>query len=335
MNADPAIGVAWAPSYEHFHQYLFAGSLVAGRRVLAVEHVRGDDALLLAARADEVVVVTGGSAAPKVAMTPHNVTFLHGDLLHLSESATGRFDVVTCFDAPGSPSDLSKLLGETARVLVPGGILFVSSQTLSAEELTTVVAERFPHHCLWGQIPAIGSLLTQLGSDATHAEVERVVREEVRWRTGVKVDADKYFASSLQPLPPLPSYAALVDASHELLHDLERQCFEAIESGESLRRRYDDALAALRGSREPTGAARRRRQLAEREARSDGRRRTLASTPLRARAFVLATHAKETPNCHGPTSWVPTTWCSTTICARTSSDRTPSPGCPSRFTSRF
>ena len=121
MNADPAIGVAWAPSYEHFDQYLFAGSLVAGRRVLAVEHVRGDDALLLAARADEVVVVTGGSAAPKVAMTPHNVTFLHGDLLHLSESATGRFDVVTCFDAPGSPSDLSKLLGETARVLVPGG----------------------------------------------------------------------------------------------------------------------------------------------------------------------------------------------------------------------
>ena len=337
INADPAIGVAWAPPYEHFHQYVFAGSLVAGRRVLAVEQGRADDALLLATRANEVVVVSSGSAPPK-ATTPHNATFLHGDLLQLSESAAGRFDVVTCFDAPGGPSDLSKLLGETARVLVPGGILLVSSQTLSAEELTTVVAERFPHHCLWGQTPAIGSLLTQLDSDATHAEVERVVREEGRWRTGVKVDADGYLAvASLQPLPPLPSYAALVDVSHELLHDFERQCFEALESGESLRRRYDDALVALRREQRANERyARQQRQLAEdaRGAMADAELWRAHRSELE-RSFWPAA-AKETPSCHGSTCAyrVPATWCSASACARTSSDHTPSGGCPSRFTSR-
>src|SRR5580658_10192696 len=126
--------VPWAPDvqvvYEHFHRYLWAASVVAGRRVLDLGSGEGFGSAILAGSARHVVGVeidertvehsTLNYAAP-------NLEFHVGSALDLSDYETGSFGAVVAFEIVEHVDDQEKMLAEVARVLADDGVLVMST----------------------------------------------------------------------------------------------------------------------------------------------------------------------------------------------------------------
>jgi SAM-dependent methyltransferase len=158
--------------YEHWHRYLFAAPLAAGRRVLDVACGEGYGSALLAGTAQHV---TGVDIAPAVIehararyAATDNLEFHRADGSRLP-FADASFDVVTSFETLEHISAQEAFLDEIRRVLRPGGLLVLSCpnrveytekrgvtnefhvREFDRTEFAALLAPRFPHVAWYGQ----------------------------------------------------------------------------------------------------------------------------------------------------------------------------------------
>ena len=141
MNkSDPADSLEWTGErlvtscnrplvYEHLHRYAIACTLAAGRRVLDLACGEGYGSNLLARVASSVlgVDIDAKTIAHAKAKYPHrNLEFLEGSCAEIP-CADASIDLVASFETIEHIDDHGRFLAELKRVLIPGGLLIISS----------------------------------------------------------------------------------------------------------------------------------------------------------------------------------------------------------------
>lgn len=114
---------------EHLHRYAISFELVKGKKVLDIACGEGYGVNLLAQYASHVTGIdidNGTIQKAKKKYQKENLTFLAGSALQLP-AENHSFDIITCFETLEHLTEHDRLLRELKRVLVPGGILLVST----------------------------------------------------------------------------------------------------------------------------------------------------------------------------------------------------------------
>lgn len=173
-------GTAGEIWYEHWHRYLFAAPLAAGRRVLDVACGEGYGSALLARYAAQVTGVDVAAAAIGHARARYgaqpNLAFREGDCAALP-FADASFDVVVSFETVEHVAAQQEFVAEARRVLAPGGLFVLSCpnkveysdkrglvnefhvRELYRDELAALLAAHFPHAAWYGQRPGFFSVV--------------------------------------------------------------------------------------------------------------------------------------------------------------------------------
>lgn len=218
--------------YEHLHRYAVCWPLVAGRQVLDIACGEGYGAALLAKAA---AAVTGVDLAPetieharKTYGSQTNLRFLTGDCRAIP-LPDHSIEIVTSFETLEHHPYHEEMLREIKRVLVPNGLLILSSpnklvysdqanfqnpfhiKELYYEELLTLLARYFRHTRVFGQKLMTASFLFDL--QARESATLNVIREaavgwQQRW---LPLSDPPYFLTlnSNAPIPPGPSLESL------------------------------------------------------------------------------------------------------------------------------
>lgn len=141
MNGtDPAATLAWTGErlvttcnrplvFEHLHRYAVACLLAEGKRVLDIACGEGYGANLLARTASKVtgVDLDATTIAHAKAKYQHgNIEFIVGDCTEIP-CADRSVDLVASFETIEHLDDHERFMAEIKRVLVPGGVLIISS----------------------------------------------------------------------------------------------------------------------------------------------------------------------------------------------------------------
>jgi O-antigen biosynthesis protein len=243
--------VPWAPDvqvvYEHMHRYLWAATVVAGRRVLDLGSGEGFGASILAAGEEtEVIGIDIDERTVEHAQLNWaglRTSFKVGDALDLSEFEDGSFGAVVAFEVIEHVDEQERVLAEVARVLADDGVLIISTpdrrlysegtgqvnpfhqHELTYEEFSALLEGPFPHVAVWGQRTITGSHLAELGSpaeelSATEFFIERAGDE---WRMASEPAALYLVAlASRAELPDVSSLSVLGDCDLELVRAAER-----------------------------------------------------------------------------------------------------------------
>src|SRR5688572_23241347 len=126
--------VPWAKeaavAYEHLHRYMWASTLVRGKRVLDLASGEGYGANLLAGQASYVCGVDIDEAAVRHAAEKYarpNLHFLAGSITAVPLSNNQSFVVILCFEAIEHIEEHDALLSEVKRLLKPEGLFVVST----------------------------------------------------------------------------------------------------------------------------------------------------------------------------------------------------------------
>ena len=259
--------VPWAPDvqvvYEHFHRYLWARPLVAGRRVLDLGSGEGFGAAILADSAAEVVGVDVDERTiehSRLNYAAAGLRFEVGSALDLSAFAPGSFEAVVAFEIIEHVRDHDRVLDEIERLLSDDGLLVISTpdrrsygqasgqpnpfheHELSLEEFLELLAARYSSVSSWGQRTVVGSHLNPLSTatndrpavDASEFFIERAGDE---WRVAGDPPALYCVAvASRAPLPAIPNSSTLVDCGLELARIKEREAVLAVSDREDLSR---------------------------------------------------------------------------------------------------
>ena len=241
--------------YEHMHRYLWAATVVAGRRVLDLGSGEGFGASILSA--DEETEVVGIDIDERTVEHAQlnwagpRTSFKVGNALDLSEFEDGSFGAVVAFEVIEHVDEQERVLAEVARVLADDGVLIISTpdrrlysdatgqvnpyhrHELTYEEFSALLAGPFPHMAVWGQRTITGSHLGALGStaeelSATEFFIERAGDE---WRMASEPAALYLVAlASRSELPDVSSSSVLGDCDLELVRAAERKAGEAAEA---------------------------------------------------------------------------------------------------------
>jgi SAM-dependent methyltransferase len=196
LSSMPFTGERFTPEclremwYEHFHRYVFARTLVAGRHVADVACGEGYGSMLLAQCAASVRALDISANAIEHARTKYstqsNLVFEQGDACHLTWSDRS-LDVVTSFETLEHLEAQEELIAGFARVLKDDGVLLISSpdkhtysdlrdyrnefhvRELYRDELLVLLGRHFPHVRLYGQKLLFQSAIwqTELGVAAS------------------------------------------------------------------------------------------------------------------------------------------------------------------------
>lgn len=175
-------------AYEHLHRYAFAETLAIGKRVLDLGSGEGYGSNMLARSAALVVGVDRDPGAVHHASSTYqrgNLRFVQGNVQAVP--LAGRaFDLVTTFEVLEHVEEQDKLLTEAQRLMVPDGVLLVSTpnrrlqadralksnpfhlRELYFDELWQLLSSRFAHVTVLGQSLVGGSLIWDLSG--TRAE---------------------------------------------------------------------------------------------------------------------------------------------------------------------
>ena len=296
--------VPWASDsqviYEHYHRYVFAAPLVAGRTVLDLASGEGYGAALLATQARTVVGIDIDDATVEHSRRTYqldNLEFRHGDMLNLAGFSDDSFDVVVCFEAIEHVEDHQQLMAEATRVLGPNGLFLVSApdrfiktdylervnafhvHELSRDELADLLGRSFAHQRTWAQGAIAGSVIVPVKPDGGSGAVMTLWHRDGKWVPSTKFVAPYLLAvASNSPLPDLPDYATLADPAIELVQALPGQLARATKEENQLRdqltakdeeldtqaRAYEESLQAIqRARRRAARADRRQRHLVE------------------------------------------------------------------------
>lgn len=172
-----AAGEIW---YAHWHRYLFAAQLVAGRNVLDVACGEGYGSALLARSAGHVIGADMASDVVAHARAHYasqaNLEFCAADCTALP-FPDSTFDVVVSFETIEHVAAQQTLLDEVRRVLRSEGLFILSSpnkveytdktsvvnafhvRELYRDELSALLAPRFAHTAWYGQRPSFFSVV--------------------------------------------------------------------------------------------------------------------------------------------------------------------------------
>ncbi|MEY4850449.1 MAG: hypothetical protein RLZZ331_1453 [Pseudomonadota bacterium] len=116
-------------AYEHLHRYALCAQYVAGKRVLDLACGTGYGTAIVGAQGAQVTGADISATAIRLARKRHgsdNVTFVIADCFDLPFAA-GSFDVVVANEMIEHVADHDALISEARRVLVPRGLLLVST----------------------------------------------------------------------------------------------------------------------------------------------------------------------------------------------------------------
>jgi SAM-dependent methyltransferase len=270
--------VPWAQDaqviYEHYHRYLWARPLVAGRRVLDLGSGEGFGAALLAKVAAHVTGVDVDQRTVEHSRANYaasNLDFLVASATDLSAFADGAFDAVVAFEMIEHVAEHEQVLAEIARVLAPGGLLVMSTperraysedrdfsnpfhaRELTQAEFTDLLGRHFAAVSLFAQRAITGSRIEAL-EPRTGGLTIRIARSGDEWRVA-DMPAPLYLVAvaSRAVLPDLPGESTLVDYGLEVL--AERQAT------------LDEHVRMLGERQAELVAAAERARLAEEEAR--------------------------------------------------------------------
>ena len=178
---------------EHLARYCWAAQVVAGRRVLDAGCGVGYGSRMLArAGAADVVGLDVSAKAVDAAAdgAPGNASFVVGDV-HALPFEAGRFDVVVCFEVIEHVDGQDGVIAELARVLVPGGVLAISSPNRD------VYPAGNPHH-LHEYVP--DELRAALAAHFEHIELRR----QHAWLASAVLDDEQAADGSMQQRHDIP-----------------------------------------------------------------------------------------------------------------------------------
>jgi SAM-dependent methyltransferase len=265
--------VPWAQDaqviYEHYHRYLWAQPLVAGRRVLDLGSGEGFGAALLAERA---AAVTGMDIDERTVehsranYAAENLEFRVGSATDLSAFADGTFDAVVVFEMIEHVAEQERVLAEIARVLAPVGLVVMSTperraysddrsfvnpyheRELTQEEFTALLAARFTMVSLFSQRAVTGSRIEALTGAATDRHLAvRIERADGDWRVA-DAPAPEYLVAvaSDAALPELPAESTLLDYGLEVLAERQATLMEHVRLLDERQEELVEAYARLR-----------------------------------------------------------------------------------------
>ncbi|MCW8869528.1 MAG: class I SAM-dependent methyltransferase [Proteobacteria bacterium] len=190
--------------YEHYHRYLMACDLVAGKKVLDAACGEGYGSQLLASYADKVVGVDIDQNSINHAKQRYggqaNLKFMTADVLEVP-IPDNSFDVVVSFETLEHLSQHQELLNEFKRLLKPDGILIISTpdkaeysdktgfeneyhvKELYRDEFKELLENYFSQQVWLGQKLMFTSTLWQLDKPLNtvkwqHLEDEKTLREQ-------------------------------------------------------------------------------------------------------------------------------------------------------------
>lgn len=274
--------VPWTPdvqvAYEHYHRYLWAAPLAAGRRVLDLGSGEGyGSAILAGSGAASVTGIDVDERAvehARVSYSAPNLTFEAGSALELDGHGPGSFDMVVAFEVIEHVDDPAALLDRVAELLDPSGLLVLSTpdrlvyseardhdnpfhrHELTEPELRELLGERFPNVVLWGQRASSGSRIAALDDGppggASAFSLERSADE---WHEA-GAPAPMYLlavaARTQLELPPRES--ALHDHDLRLVRSHEERAAAALEAEREAARGAAQAADAVRAELDGTRA---------------------------------------------------------------------------------
>ncbi len=275
----------WAPDvqvvYEHFHRYLWAARVVAGRNVLDLGSGEGFGAAILAESATHVLGIDVDERTVEHSRLNYGgakIEFQTGTALDLSQFPESSFDAVVAFEIIEHVREQEQVLSEIARVLGEEGVLLISTpdrrlyseashqhnpfheRELGLEEFRELLGHHFPHVAAWGQRPITGSHLHALDepeledsnapASAAAAEPDFYIeRSGDEWHVAGDPAALYVVAlASKAELPQLPgATSTLADCDLALVREQERKTVEATgERDVALRVGEETALALER-----------------------------------------------------------------------------------------
>ena len=244
--------VPWAQdpqvAYEHYHRYLWAQPLVAGRRVLDLASGEGFGSALLADVAASVTGVDIDERAVEHSSAGYhapNLSFARASGTDLSAFGDGAFDVVVAFEMIEHVAEQEAVLREVARVLAPEGFLIMSTperraysddrefvnpyheRELSGEEFRALLGGHFANLALFAQRAVAGSRIEALEATQGDHLTLRLEWVEGEWRPADAPEPLYLVAvASGGALPPLPAESTLADYGLEVIAEVERRLAE-------------------------------------------------------------------------------------------------------------
>ncbi len=272
--------VPWAKeaavAYEHLHRYMWASTLVRGKRVLDLASGEGYGANLLARHASYVCGVDIDEAAVQHATEKYrepNLQFLKGSVTAVPISEARSFDVIVCFEAIEHIEEHDALLGEVKRLLKDDGLFVVSTpnkdvydpggetsnpfhvKELTFYEFNTLLTRHFssvgylgqrlhPASSLWPLGVSCGNIVREFVVGRGEKEFSEISSEErvPRYFVGIASDAP----GTLQPGSVLLDHS---DELTDLVNEKDRDLRETKASAESaklwLERQLDERSEAL------------------------------------------------------------------------------------------
>lgn len=238
--------------FEHWHRYLFASHLAAGRRVLDCACGEGYGAAMLARNASSVVAVdVDGQTLAHAARRygdQGNLEFFEADATHLDRLGNREFDLITSFETLEHLEDHDALLGSLVARLATDGVLLISTpdravysdardyrnpfhvRELYRAEFEALLGRHFGAVQLLGQRLLFASTLTPIASETAHSgDPETTAPEAVpatlEWLDSqghlqAPGEAPMYYiavcARSAQHLPTIPPLHAMTDVEQSV-----------------------------------------------------------------------------------------------------------------------
>ncbi len=209
--------------YEHWHRYVFARTLVRGKRVLDAACGEGYGSALLAEAASSVVGVDISDEAIAHATSRYasrsNLRFERGDCTALTVPESS-FDVVVSFETLEHVAAQEQLIAGFARALTIDGILIISSpdkktysddrgfsnefhvRELYRDELLKLLSAQFPFVRLYGQKLLFQSAIWNLDGNSEIADAATASGDAQATERGLRYDPLYFIAiGSRRPLP--------------------------------------------------------------------------------------------------------------------------------------
>jgi SAM-dependent methyltransferase len=265
--------VPWAKeaavAYEHLHRYMWASTLVRGKRVLDLASGEGYGSNLLAGQAASVCGVDIDEAAVRHATEKYqrpNLRFLTGSITNVPIPDSQSFDAIVCFEAIEHIEEHDALLLEVKRLLAPEGLFVVSTpnkdvyeagedtsnpfhvKELTFDEFNGLLSKYFSHVCYLGQRLHPASSLWSIGrSNGSPIQEFVVERGELEF---AEIHADKRVPRYLLGMASnakevAPSGSVLLDHSDELtdlLKDKDRDLQDTKVSADTAKTWFEQQL---------------------------------------------------------------------------------------------
>ncbi len=217
-------GIGGQVALEHLHRYALAQHLARGQRVLDIACGEGYGADMLAQVAASVIGVDIDPVAVAHASATYrrsNLRFCQGSCTSL-ELPDASIDLAVSFETLEHHADHDGMLAELQRVLVPDGVLIISTpdrrhysdelnftnayhvRELYAQEFFELILRHFPCAAFFGQRVVYGSLVAPIQGAADLISFCKT-KDGVATQTGLTAPPYLVAVASARPVPTLPA----------------------------------------------------------------------------------------------------------------------------------